>query len=270
MGYKVHFFVENLSHYSYDSKTNIFIGTPREIENNLYKLKEKFDYAVFDEIHNLNKEDDGDVYENIIQFIQCNFIALSETIKNIEFLKNKFTEYYPTKKIHYIEYNKRFINHQKWLWKENQLIKLHPLSGFKNMNEEFVNNSLSFTPNDCATLWNIIEEYFEDYDDELIGCSPDEYFVNDELLTLDDCCSYEFFLKKKLFEFNKKYPEIVQKVFHHFHQTPCLDSRNLSIEIISFIKTVKKKDMIPMIMFPTDENICKDLFHMIFNYLDKN
>ena len=269
MGYKVHFFVENLSHYSYDSKTNIFIGTPHEIENNLYKLKEKFDYAVFDEIHNLNKEDDGDVYENIIKLIQCNFIALSATIKNIEFLKNKFTEYYPTKKIHYIEYNKRFINHQKWLWEENQLIKLHPLSGFKNMNEEFVNNSLSFTPNDCATLWNIIEEYFEDYDDELIGCSPDEYFVNDELLTLDDCCSYEFFLKKKLFEFNKKYPEIVQKVFHHFHQTPCLDSRNLSIEIISFIKTVKKKDMLPMIMFHTDENICKDLFHMIFNYLDK-
>ena len=76
-------------------------------------------------------------------------------------------------------------------------------------------------------------------------------------------------LKKKLFEFNKKYPEIVQKVFHHFHQTPCLDSRNLSIEIISFIKTVKKKDMLPMIMFHTDENICKDLFHMIFNYLDK-
>ena len=44
-----------------------------------------------------------------------------------KFLKNKFTEYYPTKKIHYIEYNKRFINHQKWLWEENQLIKLHSI-----------------------------------------------------------------------------------------------------------------------------------------------
>ena len=33
MGYKVHFIVDNLSHHSYDSMTNIFIGTPNEIEN---------------------------------------------------------------------------------------------------------------------------------------------------------------------------------------------------------------------------------------------
>ena len=80
MGYKVHYFVENLSHNSYDPKTNIFIGTPLEIENNLYRLKEKFDYAVFDEIHNLNSEKDGHIYENIIKLIDCNFLALSATI----------------------------------------------------------------------------------------------------------------------------------------------------------------------------------------------
>ena len=68
---------------------------------------------------------------------------------------------------------------------------------------------------------------------------------------------------------NKKYPKLVQKVFHHFHQDTCLESKYSLNEIISFIKTVKKKDMLPMIMFHTDENICKDLFHMIFNYLDK-
>ena len=64
MGYKVHFLIENLSHYSYDKNTNIFIGTPYEIEKNLYKLNGNFDYVVFDEIHNLNKKEDGDIYEN--------------------------------------------------------------------------------------------------------------------------------------------------------------------------------------------------------------
>ena len=48
----------NLSQNSFDSKTNIFIGTPYEIENNLYRIGTHFDYAVFDEIHNLNKKDD--------------------------------------------------------------------------------------------------------------------------------------------------------------------------------------------------------------------
>ena len=61
MGLKVHFLVDNQSNYSYDSKTNIFIGTPQEIENMIPSIGSCFDYAVFDEIHNLNKEDDGDI-----------------------------------------------------------------------------------------------------------------------------------------------------------------------------------------------------------------
>ena len=131
----------------------------------VYKIKETFDYAVFDEIHNINKSDDGDIYENLIKLLSCNFLALSATIKNIQFLQDKFSEYYPNKQIHYIEYNKRFINHQKWIWKNHTLLKIHPLSGFTHINESFVNNSLSFTPNDCATLWNYIEEIFENYED---------------------------------------------------------------------------------------------------------
>jgi superfamily II RNA helicase len=56
----------------------------------IYKIGNTFDFAVFDEIHNLNKEDDGDVYENIIKLINCNFLALSATIQNIDFLKKTF------------------------------------------------------------------------------------------------------------------------------------------------------------------------------------
>ena len=87
---KVHFLLDNISQYSYDKDTNIFIGTPYEIENEFYRLRNNFDYVVFDEIHNLNKEDDGDIYENLIKLIDCNFLALSATIKNIDFLKEIF------------------------------------------------------------------------------------------------------------------------------------------------------------------------------------
>ena len=71
-------------------KTNIFIGTPHEIENNLHKIGIHFDYAVFDEIHNLNKKEDGDIYENLIKIFKCNFLALSATIGNVEYLKEIF------------------------------------------------------------------------------------------------------------------------------------------------------------------------------------
>ena len=85
-----------------------------------------FDYAVFDEIHTLNY-DFGDIYESIIKITQCNCLALSATFSNVEYFKS-IIEKWIHKKIHYIEYNERFINHEKWLWNNNKLIKIHPLS----------------------------------------------------------------------------------------------------------------------------------------------
>ena len=70
----------------------IFIGTPKYIEEYLYKLKLKFDYVVFDEIHNLD-----DKYENLIKLIGCNFVALSATIKNIDFVIDIFNKINPEK-----------------------------------------------------------------------------------------------------------------------------------------------------------------------------
>ena len=118
MGYKVHFLLDNISHFSYSPQTNIFVGTPKEIENCLIKIGTTFDYAVFDEIHNVNKEEDGDIYENLIKILNCNFLALSATIKNIDYLVDKLKDINPNLKINYIEYNQRFINHQRWVWKE--------------------------------------------------------------------------------------------------------------------------------------------------------
>ena len=90
MGYKVHYLVDDLCLQSFDAKTNIFVGTPKCIEDNIHKIGNHFDYAVFDEIHNLDKEDDGNIYENLIKLLDCNFLALSATSGNIEYLKDIF------------------------------------------------------------------------------------------------------------------------------------------------------------------------------------
>ena len=269
MGYKVHFLLDNISHFSYSQQTNIFIGTPKEIENNLMKIGNNFNFVVFDEIHNINKEDDGDIYENIIKLIPCNFLALSATIKNIDFLIEKMKEIHPKHKINYIEYSKRFMNHQRWLWKKDGLNKLHPLSVFQNI-EDFSNNTdnnLAFTPNDCAILWNEIYNIFEDIDNEkdlLDDCSPDEYFTESRMLTLDDCRDYEIFIKKKLIEWSNNYPNEIQKIFNKLKDNPDEIKDN---NIINLIREAKDRKMFPMLMFNTDESKCRNIFNNIYEYL---
>ena len=262
MGYKVYYLVENHTHLSYDNKTNIFIGTPDIIEKYIYKIGTNFDYVVYDEIHNMNI-----YYENLIKLIPCNFIALSATIKNIEALKEKFQMIHPKKKIEYIEYSKRFINQQRWIWDPSgdKITKIHPCSCLEDNFDSF--NEISFTPNDCAVLFNALVEEFEDYNEQIEErldlISPDNYFTNDKLLTLDDSKEYEMLIKKELREISSIYPEKTNKVIQSFHKGFNQGDYNF----IPFLKKCKQKNLLPMILFHTDEEITKEIFSIINNQL---
>ena len=298
MGYKVHYLLDNLSHQSYDSKTNIFVGVPKDIEDNLYKMGTTFDYAVYDEIHNLNKEDDGHIYENIIKLVNCPFLALSATIGNIEYLLEVFTKvnnddltnlreekrqdaclksgtpYSINTKIHYVEYTKRFINQQKMVYENGSLQKLHPLSciGYDDLNESFLKSNLQFTPYDSAVLWETIEEVFENVDkDEIVeDLSPDNYFEDDnKILTLDDTRDYEIFIKEKLVELSKTQSKEIKEVLSKFNRYPSI-MRTDSIEkdIINMFSQCKQNDCLPMLAFNTDTVVCKELFTKLYSVID--
>jgi superfamily II RNA helicase len=267
MGYKVHFLLDNISHFSYSPQTNIFIGTPTEIENCLLKTGTTFDYAVFDEIHNVNKEEDGDIYENLLKVLKCNFLALSATINNIDFLVDKMKEINPKLKVNYIEYNQRFINHQRWVWKADGLKKLHPLCAYNDVNDNYTDNSLSFTPNDCSVLWNKLYEIFDEIDKEnvLNEISPDEYFSDKAMLSLDDCRDYEKVLKNKMIELSDEFPEEIQKVFNSFKDRGEISKNK---DFISFIRETKERKMFPMIAFHTNELECLNIFNKTYEYLN--
>lgn len=297
MGYKVHYLLDNLSNQSYDNKTNIFVGVPKDIEDNLYKVGTDFDYAVYDEIHNLNKEDDGHIYENIIKLVQCPFLALSATIGNIEYLIELFTKinnddltnlreekrkqaclksgtpYTMNTKIHYVEYNKRFINQQKMVYENGSLQKLHPLSciSFKDLNDSFLKSNLQFTPYDSAILWETIEEVFENVDkDEIVeDLSPDNYFVDDnKILTLDDTRDYELFIKGKIVDLSKTHPDEIKEVLSKFSRFPNIMRTDPEKDIINMFSQCKKNDCLPMLVFNTDTVKCKELFTNLYGVID--
>ena len=262
MGYHVHYLVENMGHLSYSKDTNIFIGTPGVIEQYLPRIYTNFDYAVFDEIHNLDSMIE---YENIIKLVQCPFLALSATIENITFLRDVFMKIHPTKHIEYVEYNKRFINIQRWVYND-KLTVLHPLACLENDISEI--QSLSFTPNDLIKLYDIIYEIFEDSDEEekIEYLSPDNYFKEDKLLTLDDTKDYEEYIKNELPKLYEIYNDKMIEVQDRFKSLPC-EKINDSEQMIAFFKDCKKNEMLPMLYFHTDESVAKDIFMNLYQNL---
>ena len=262
MGYHVHYLVENMGHLSYSKDTNIFIGTPGVIEQYLPRIYTNFDYAVFDEIHNLDSMIE---YENIIKLVQCPFLALSATIENITFIRDVFMKIHPTKHIEYVEYNKRFINIQRWVYND-KLTVLHPLACLENDISEI--QSLSFTPNDLIKLYDIIYEIFEDSDEEekIEYLSPDNYFKEDKLLTLDDTKDYEEYIKNELPKLYEIYNDKMTEVQDRFKSLPC-EKINDTDKMVTFFKDCKKNDMLPMLYFHTDESVAKDIFMNLYQNL---
>ena len=253
MGYRVHYLVENMGHLSYDNKTNIFVGTPDIIEQYLPRIYTDFDYAVFDEIHNLN---DMIQYENIIKLLNCSFLALSATIENISFLKDIFKKIHSEKRIEYVEYNKRFINIQRWVYDE-RLSSLHPLACFDNDFHSIVN--IPFTPKDLVNTYETIYDIFEneDLEEEIEYLSPDNYFKRDKLLTLDDTKDYESFLKCELVKLQGKYPTHMKNLVEKYLNTESICEDN---NIIQLFKDCKKQDLLPMLYFHTKEEVAKEIF----------
>ena len=255
MGYKVHFLIEGHAHKTYNEKTNIFIGIPETIERYIYKTGTHFNYAVYDEIHNLN-----DSYENIVKLLNCNFLALSATISNTDYLQEKFKIYNPNKTIHYIEYNTRFINHQRWVYSDNKLRKLHPITCLNTSNHDSFKN-ISFTPNDCSVLYEQLFETFQDTDleDYIDNLSPDNYFKEDKLLTLDDTRDYENVLKEHIKAINERYPNKINSIIDSFNK----DLKENNKSFVDLFNSCKEKDLLPMIVFHTEENMAKEIFNMV-------
>jgi hypothetical protein len=197
-------------------------------------------------------------------------LALSATIDNIEFLRNIFQKIHPDMNIEYVEYKKRFINIQRWIYND-KLTDLHPLSCLDLSDFNSIQN-IPFTPKDLINLYESIYDIFErdDLEDEIEYLSPDKYFSKDKLLTLDDTKDYESFLKLGLRDIYDKYPDYMIEITNLFRAPEVLNHppvRSKSNNIIQLFKDCKEKDLLPMLYFHTQEEVSKEIFLNLYEDL---
>ena len=144
--------------YFNDGDYKVLVGTPNKLEEYiLLNGHEDFTYAIYDEWHMLNSEEGG-AYEKIFKLLKCPFLALSATLETPTRIKS-WMESVKDKDVVLIEYKKRFIIQQRYLWDQNNLKHLHPLSCIDLeflQNGGFNQSELSFTPRDSFDLYSKI------------------------------------------------------------------------------------------------------------------
>jgi ATP-dependent RNA helicase DDX60 len=168
----------------------VAVGTPRAVESTLIDIGYDFEYAVYDEVHDLNGAE-GDALERIVKAVNCPFLALSATIGNAEKLLSWWKLHHP-RPVHLLEYKGRFINLQRMIWHEEQpkseeekgkkeLVVLHPCAGITLdylVNEGFESGDLAFTPRDTFALWKAMEQFYPQA--KIEDVSPHKFFQLEE------------------------------------------------------------------------------------------
>ena len=257
--------------YYMDTDVNVIIGTPNRLEEyltlNLYNTESEicnFDYVIYDEIQMLNSEEGG-AFENIIKLLECPFLALSATIEKPHELK-EWLEAVKGKQVNVVEYNKRFIVQQRYLWKEDGLHHLHPISCVDIefvKSPDFLKSELSFTPRDTYHLYKTIKEKVG----ECQIIKPHNILSKDkwDQIDLNDTIKVEKCIKEFINKLGTDNPDKLQEILDVYKS----DEKICNIDIIKLIKILIEKNMCPAIFFKIDAFKCRIIFKYIVTELER-
>ncbi len=261
--------VTNKEYFS-DTSFKVLVGTPNRLEEYLtINGFDEFTYAIFDEWHMLNSEEGG-AYEKIFKLLKCPFLALSATLEDPERIRRWMMSVKNTE-IELIEYKKRFIIQQRYLWNNNKLNHLHPLSCIDIeylKNDGFNKSELSFTPRDS---FNLYKKLCENVNLENENDKPKLHPINVlkknkwDQINLTDTIHYENELKKYLTKLSFTDENIVKKILDEYK----IDESENEFNLIKLIKTLLKKNMCPVIFFKINPIRCLELFKNIVLLLEE-
>ena len=256
--------------YFCDTTFKVLVGTPTRLEEYLTMHGvDEFTYAIFDEWHMLNSEEGG-AYEKIFKLLKCPFLALSATLEDPERIRNWMRSVKNTE-IELIEYKKRFIIQQRYLWNNNKMVHLHPLSCIDIdylRNDGFNKSELSFTPRDS---FNLYKKLCENVNLKSENGKPELHPMNVlkkdkwDQINLTDTIKYENELKNYLTKLSITDENVVKKILDEYK----VDDNKNEFNLVKLIKTLIQKNMCPVIFFKINPIRCLELFKKIVLLLEE-
>jgi ATP-dependent RNA helicase DDX60 len=268
--------------------TDIVVGTPNAMETILTSKRLKgfdFDFAVFDEIHNLNGEEGGALQRILLQ-IDCPVLALSATIKNAKQLASwmqKNEDTLPKKKdrrprkVLLEVVRARFINLQRHVWNGETLEELHPCAALTRkqlLAEGFESGDLAFTARDVLKLYREMKKSYPK--EHVKDVKPEKCFTKDpkERVTMEMVKEYEVKLKQRLLELaaEDKCPTETDELLEKFREgaksvetarKAGAAGEDTGGSVYPVAMDLKAKKMVPAVLFQFDASKCRRQFATI-------
>lgn len=249
---------------------NIVVGTANNIIDYLPQLDFNFDWIIFDEIHMIGKEEGASMEHIAKVYAGVPFLALSATIGNIDYLKDWF-EQLGNDNVDTVICDKRFFNLQRYLYSndENELIRLHPF-GMIDIDEfedlSIMDKSLNLTPSDIYDFALKLTSIRDD-DEELEDFKPNNYFKEEQRITLDD--SNEYFnrlLEKAVDMYHDENETEITEIIESYKYENTIDEET---NLINLLFKLKDEDKLPAIIFQPNSVSCMRLIRNFYFDLEQ-
>jgi len=263
--------VTNEEKYNLSEDCKIIVATPNKAEEILCDLSLKLDYAVFDEIQQIN-ELEGESIERLIKTVNCPFLILSATI----FEPEKFVDFLKlvTKRdVKLVSYNKRFIVQQKHLWNGSELITMHPLSCVDVdyiKEDQFKTGDLAMTSRDLYEMGIKMSELFPE-EANVWNLHPNKYFNKSVPITMDMISIYEKHLKDSLIKLTFSKPDDVSSFLTNISSSSSIwnvEEKELIPSLVKLFKNLKAKDMLPALVFNLNDVAVLNIFKNMITHLE--
>ena len=239
------------------------VGTCDTILDYLPLINIDFKWLVIDEIHMMGEEE-GRSMEHIIKILDnIPVLGLSATIGNTDEL-TRWLSKVQDKNVDKIICDKRFFNLQRYYYKNNNLVMIHPLSlvDIEDIKDKSIlDKTLYPTPPDIWDLSLKLKKHF-DLDD----LDPNKYFSSNNRIELDDANLY--FKKLLTYMVNKvddnydKIDDILKSYNHEY-----LEKNDIDLVKLAFKLKEEKKN--PVIIFNKNTVGCLQMAMKFSDDIDK-
>jgi ATP-dependent RNA helicase DDX60 len=253
-------------------------------------------WIIFDEIHKIG-EDNGGIYERLIQYINCPFICLSATLGNPEKFRNWIQSVKVDQKVHLIPND---LNEKIYKWSdleyyfstESKIIKFHPIiciryESYKNTNIKHIIESLNFTSNNTYELYKGMLEVSKEnstLNERMKSLEFNEFFKLKIYLNKTELKKYSDRLKEELlYWISNEYFKLVEKLIDIFfcevknnsyeieniYREKLINS-NYTPNLLNYFTILNNQSMLPAIGFVLSKDGCDELAINLLKGIQEN